>query len=79
MEKNIFKGRTKNDIKQCFFLAKLFNMPVEEIAKPVKFTDEHYPKKPDEYWEMIAQGMVNGDWDDEQDYILQQSNDYPKY
>lgn len=45
MAKNIFQGRTKNDVKHCFFLAKLFNMPVEEVAKPVEFTDEHYKPK----------------------------------
>lgn len=79
MAKNIFQGRTKNDIKHCFFGAKLFNMPVEEIAKPVEFTDEHYQQKPDEYWEMIIQGVADGKWDDENDYKLQQFSGYGKY
>ena len=79
MEKNIFKGFTKNDIRHAYFMANLFNEPIEEVLKPVVFTDEHYKVKSDEYFEMICQGMVDGKWDDEQDYILQQFSDYPKY
>ena len=79
MANNIFKGRTKNDIKHCFFLAKLFNEPIEEVAKPVELTDEHYQQKPDEYWEMIIQGVADGKWDDENDYKLQQFRGHGKY
>ena len=42
---NPFAGRTKVEIAHAYFCAKLFGMSVEDVLKPVVFSDSHYEVK----------------------------------
>lgn len=43
--KEVFKGRTKNEIAHLHFCAKLFNVPFEEMIKPFTFSESYYIPK----------------------------------